>query len=157
MQYLDADNRSFVYQQANTGTPPLVGCSYALVAATNIYNVNCSGFPSFNSPKWTVNIAGQQTVPIGRYALVLQADTQYRTSRYVGFAYLPSQLLPDVWRSNAQVSFGPSDNRWSVAAFVRNIEDHRTIVFSGTTPLANALFAGTTAPRTYGGRVSVSF
>ncbi len=157
VQYLDAIDKDFVYQQANTGTPPLVGCSYALVAATNLYNVNCSGFPAFNSPKWTLNLSGQQTIPAGRYQFVLQADTQYRTSRYVGFNYLPTQLLPDMWRTNAQVSFGPHDERWSIAAFVRNIEDNRTIVFSATTPLANSLVAGTTAPRTYGGRVAVKF
>ena len=104
-----------------------------------------------------MNLSGQQTVPVGDYQLVLQADTQYRTSRYVGFNYLPAQLLPDVWRTNAQVSFGPRDEAWSIAGFVRNIEDNRTIVFNGTTPLVNAFFAGTTAPRTYGARVAVKF
>ena len=157
VQYLDADNRDFVYVQANTGTPPLVGCPYTLNVAANLYNVNCSGFPAFNSPKWTVNLSGQQTVPLGDYQVVLQADTQYRTSRYVGFNYLPTQRLSDVWRSNAQISFGPSGETWSIAAFVRNIENNRTIVFSGTTPLANSLFAGTTAPRTYGARAAVKF
>ena len=157
VQYLDARNRDFVYQQANTGTPPLVGCGYALNAATNLYSVNCSGFPAFNSPKWTVNLSGQQTVPLGDYQVVLQADTQYRTNRYIGFNYLPTQLLPSVWRTNAQVSFGPRNEAWSIAGFIRNLEDNRTIVFNGTTPLVNAFFAGTTAPRTYGARVSVKF
>ena len=104
-----------------------------------------------------MNLSGQQTIPLGRYNIVAEGDTQYRTTRYVGFNYLPTQLLPDVWRTNAQLSFGPSDDRWSIAGFVRNIENNRTIVFSSTTPLINALVAGTTAPRTYGVRGSFKF
>ena len=157
IQYLDADNRDFVYQQANTGTPPLVGCGYALNAATNIYNVNCSGLPAYNSPRWTLNFGAQQTIPLGAFEIVAQADTQYRTSRYVGFAYLPEQKQGDVWRSNAQLSFGPSDDNWSISGFVRNIENKRTVAYSATTPLANALVAGTLAPRTYGVRGSFRF
>ena len=157
IQYLDAKNRNFVYQQANSGTPPLVGCGFALNAATNIYNVDCSGLPAFNAPKWTLNFGAQQTIPLGEFEIVAQADTQYRTKRYVGFAYLDEQLLPSVWRSNAQISFGPSNDQWSVSAFVRNIENNKTIAFSSTTPLANALVGGILAPRTYGVRGSFRF
>ena len=157
IQYLDAQNTDFVYQQADTGTPPLVGCAYSRDAATSLYSVDCSGFPAYNSPKWTLNFGAQQIIPLGGFEIVLQADTQYRTSRYVGFAYLPEQRLDDVWRTNAQARFGPADDRWSISAFVRNIEDNRTVAYSATTPLANALVAGTLAPRTYGVRGSIRF
>lgn len=157
VQYLDAKSQDFVYQQSNTGTPPLVGCASTLNSTGRIYNVDCSGFQAFNSPKWTVNLNGQQTVPIGDFQLVFQADTQFRSSRYAGFAYLAEQLLPSVWRTNAQVSFGPATNAWQISAFVRNIEDNRVVAFSSTTPLANALVAGTSLPRTYGVRAAVRF
>ena len=157
VQYLDADNQDFVYQQANTGTPPLVGCGYTLNTTTNIYNVDCSGLPSFNAPKWTANFGAQQTLTLGEFEIVAQADTQYRTSRYAGFAYLAEQKLGSVWRSNAQISIGPSDDAWSISALVRNIENKRTIAYSATTPLVNALVAGTLAPRTYGARGAVKF
>lgn len=157
VQYLDAENRDFVYQQANTGTPPLTGCAFALNAATNIYDVDCSGFPAFNSPEWTLNFGAQQTITLGDFEVVLQADTQYRDTRFAGFAYLPEQRLDDVWRSNAQVSFGPSGDSWSISGLVRNIEGNRTVAYSATTPLANALVSGTLAPRTYGVRGSFRF
>lgn len=70
---------------------------------------------------------------------------------------LSEQLLPDVWRSNAQLTFGPSDDSWAISGFVRNIENNRTVAFSSTTPLANALVAGTLSPRTYGARGSFRF
>ena len=157
VQYLDADNRDFRYQQANSGAPPLTGCAYALNATTNLYTVNCSGFQSYNSPKWTVNLAAQQTLELGDYKLVPGVDTQYKSRRYNGFQYLAIQNLQSVWQTNAQVAFGPADDRWSIAAFVRNIESNRTSTSSGLHPLANILVTTTTAPRTYGGRLSVKF
>ena len=157
VQYLDAQNQDFTYLGSNTGTPPLTGCAYALNAATNLYSIDCSGFASFNSPKWTLNFGAQQTIPLGEFEIVAQADTQYRARRYVGFTYLPEQLLPSVWRSNAQVSFGPSDDSWSIAAYVRNIENNRTVSYSSTTPLVNSLVTGFAPPRTYGVRASARF
>ena len=157
VQYLDADNRDFVYQQANSGAPPLTGCAYALNTTSNLYNVDCSGFQAYNSPKWTVNLAAQQTLELGDYKLVPGVDTQHRTKRYIGFQYLPTQYLPSVWQTNAQIAFGPADDHWSISAFVRNIENNRTTTSSGLHPLANILVSTTTAPRTYGGRLSVKF
>lgn len=157
IQYLDAQNQSFVYQQANTGVPPLTGCATTLNAAANLYSVDCSSFNSYNSPRWTVNLSGQQTFELGDYKLIPGVDTQFKTSRYVGFQYLPEQRLGSVWQTNVQVAFGPTSDRWSIAGFIRNIENNRTPVYSSLHPLANILIDGTTPPRTYGGRVSFKF
>ncbi len=157
VQYLDAKNLSFTYNQANQGVPPLTGCTATLNAATNLYAVNCAGLPAYNSPKWTANLAAQQTIELGDHKIVLGADTQYKTKRYIGFAYLDTQYMPSVWLSNAQISFGDSADRWTLSAYVRNIENNRTQVFSSLHPIASALLAGTTAPRTYGARASFKF
>lgn len=55
----------------------------------------------------------------------------------------------------AGVSFGPATDRWSISAFVRTIENDRLL----TAPIAfgGALFAYTSAPRTYGARASIRF
>ena len=157
IQYLDAHNKSYTYVAQNSGTPPLTGCSSTLNTSINSYLVNCSALPSHNSPRWTVNVAAQQTLPLDHYKIVLGVDTQYKTSRYLGFAYTAQQLLPSVWQTNAQVSFGPVGDRWSISGFVRNLEDNRTPTYSSITPIANTLAVGTTAPRTFGGRVSFRF
>lgn len=158
VQYLHARNRSFIYTTGVAAGPPLTGCPFA-VSPTNpaVYNVDCSNFDSYNSPTWTVNLAAQQTVPLGDYQLIFGADTQYRGSREGGFAYLAEQRLGPVWRSNAQVSFGAADDRWSVQLYVRNIENNRTPVFQSLHPTASILIAGTTPPRTYGIRGSIRF
>jgi iron complex outermembrane receptor protein len=55
------------------------------------------------------------------------------------------------------LSFGPEDRRWSLAAYVRNIENERTTAYSYTHPIARAVVNGSSAPRTYGLRATFSF
>lgn len=156
VQYLDTENKDFVYQTLGTPTPPIVGCPVAAASAT-LVNVDCSGFPAYNAPKWTVNLAAQQTIELGAVKLVLGADTQYKTKRYIAFQYLPQELQPGVWQSNAQITLASSADRWSISGFVQNIEQHRTPTFESLTPITNFLVVTTTAPRTYGVRGSFRF
>ena len=160
VQYLDAKQQRFAYT-AGSGNPPLTGCNVsfnaAATGATPPYTIDCAGFQSYNSPKWTINLAGQQTVPLGEYRFVLSADTQYKSAQNSGFAYLPQQREEARWTSNAQVQFGPEDERWSIAAFVRNIENNRYFTFSSTHPTAAFLTAFQTPPRTYGVRAGFKF
>ncbi len=104
VQYLDAKTLTFVYQQAYSATSsPLTGC--AVRRRTDnpaLIDVDCSGLPNYNSPKWTVNLAAQQTVYLGDdYKVVFGADTQYKTKKYTGFAYLLEQVVGPIWSSNA--------------------------------------------------------
>jgi iron complex outermembrane recepter protein len=160
VQYLDAKQKEYTYS-AGAGNPPLTGCQVSFNAAatgtTPPYTIDCAGNQSYNSPKWTMNLAAQQTLPIGDYELVLGADTQYKSSRNLGFAYLPQQRIGSTWTSNAQVSFGAADQSWSIAAYVRNIENERIQLFNSTHPTALFLTAGQSAPRTYGVRGSFKF
>ena len=156
-QYLDAKNQSFSFLQGAGTTTPLTGCSYAISANPQFYTVDCAGKQPFNSPRWTVNLAGQQTVKLGDYKFVAGVDTQYKTSRNVGFEFLAEQHVEATWATNAQVSFGPGNDRWSVAGFVRNIENNRILVAAQTHPIANLVVGNTTAPRLYGVRGSFKF
>lgn len=156
VQYLDTEQRNFTYLQG-PGAPPLTGCAINAVTGASPYEVDCGGLPSYNSPKWTMNLAANQTIVMGDYEINLSADTQFRSSRYVGFNYLQEQKVGSTWRSNAQIQFGPDDQRWSAAAFVRNIENNRTTVYSSAGAGANILTDLTSQPRTYGVRLSAKF
>lgn len=153
VQYLDAKQKDFTFPQGPDR--PLTGCPITTINPTR-FQVDCSGFDSYNSPKWTFNLSGRQTIELGEYELVLSADTQYRSRRYIGFAYLPEQLIGSSWATNAQIKFGPDDDSWSIAAYVRNIENNRVPIYS---IVGNARFFtfGTTPPRTYGIRLATEF
>ena len=162
VQYLHAQNKSFSYT-TGAATPPLVGCPYTLQPASGtnpaVYVINCSGFPANNAPRWTANVSAQQTVPLGEYQIVFGADTQYKSGRFINFYYLSQGggYVDHSWQTNAQVSFGPASGKWSIAGFIRDIEDNRTPVYASPTPVFNLFAVGTTPPRTFGGRVSVKF
>jgi iron complex outermembrane recepter protein len=157
VQYLDAKFDSFKYNLPASGGVPNVGCPSA-VNPTNaaLRTVDCSGNPAYNSPKWTLTFGAEQTIPLGGFDLVLSADTQYRSERYIAFEYVAPQLAPAVWRSNASISLKKGD-AWSISAFVRNIENNRTPNSGTLYGAANVVTLRTDAPRTYGVRVSTKF
>src|SRR5690606_26193794 len=94
VQYLDTEYDSFVYYAPNQGTPPNTTCQYQpMTQATpggtiNVFEVDCSGNPAFNSPKWSFNLNAQQTIPFGAdHKAVLVAGTRYRSSSYATADY----------------------------------------------------------------------
>lgn len=157
VQYLDAKFDSFKYNVPASGGVPNVGCPLA-VNPTNavLLTVDCSGNPAYNSPKWTLTFGAEQIIPLGGFDLVLSADTQYRSERYIAFEYVPSELAPAVWRSNASISLKKGD-AWSISTFVRNIENNRTPNSGTLYGAANVVTLRTDAPRTFGVRVSTKF
>lgn len=157
VQYLDAKYDSFVYREPIGPTPPVSGCPYRASATAGMYDIDCSGRTAYLSPKWTMNLGAQQTVPLGEHKAVLSADTQYRSSRVVGFEYMPNQLVGATWVSNAQIAFGAADDRWSIAAYVRNIENERYQASAQIYSAGSAALAVYSPPRTYGVRVTSKF
>ncbi|MEO7691008.1 MAG: TonB-dependent receptor [Sphingomonas sp.] len=155
VQYLKTKYDSFVFTQPVGPTPPLTGCRTSLAAG--LYTIDCSGLPAFNAPTWTINLAAQQTVHLGDFKLVGGVDTQFRSERYVQVEFLPQELIGDTWTTGAQLSFGPENDRWSITAFVRNLEDHRIVVNTPLYGLGSSLESTTSAPRTFGARVNVTF
>jgi iron complex outermembrane receptor protein len=157
VQYLDSEYDSFVYNEpvTATGAPPLSGCPANLAAG--VYTIDCSGFPAFNAPKWTINLGAQQTLELGAHKLVGSVDTQYRSKRYVQVDFLPQELVGGTWTTNLQLAFGPRDDRWTIAAFVRNLENDRFVLNAPIFAPASSLQYITNTPRTYGLRASVNF
>jgi iron complex outermembrane receptor protein len=155
VQYLDARYRSFRYLYANTGVPPLTGCATNLDRTTNLYTVDCRPKQPYNSPRWSMNLSGRQSFALEGFTLTAVADTQFRSARNIGFAFLPEQRVGATWTSNAQLILTPSGGRYELAAFVRNIENRRIPQFMIYHPISNALIAVTSPPRQIGVRASV--
>ena len=158
VQYLDATYSSFTFLAPTTrGVPPPSGCRETPDPGTTLDTVNCSGKEAFASPKFTVNLGAQQTVRLGGYKLVGNIDTQYLTSRYIGFDYLPSEYAPPVWSTNAQLALSPDFGRWTLMLYVQNLEDVRYPLHATVNTISDILTTENSAPRTFGGRVSVKF
>src|SRR4030095_11628124 len=71
VQYLDTKYDSFTYFVPNQGLPPNTNCAYSPTTQTingvplNLFEIDCSGRPAFNSPKWSFNLNGEQTFELG--------------------------------------------------------------------------------------------
>ena len=129
-----------------------------VTAAGPLFAINCSGQRAINAPKWTVNLGAQQVVPFEEdYQIVLDADTQYRSGRFVGFDYIPQEYVNHSWGSNASISIGAKNGRYVLGAFVRNIENNRVQVYGTPVPASNLIVSLNAAPRTYGLRLSTKF
>jgi iron complex outermembrane receptor protein len=157
-QYLHTKYDSFNYTVPTGTAPPFTTCASS-INATNpaVRDVDCSGNPAYNAPRWTVNLGVDQTFHLGDFKFVASADSQYRSSRYVGFEFAQGQLVGSTWQTNAQLSFGPESDTWSIAGYIRNIENDRFAINSNTFAIGSAVVATTNPPRTYGVRGSVKF
>jgi len=162
VQYLDARYRSFTYLYANNGSPiavvpPLTGCPAVLNPITNLYRLDCSAQQPYNSPRWSISPSLRQSVRIGAITVTAVADTNYRSARNIGFAFLPQQRVGPTWTSNAQIIAAFLGGRTEVAVFIRNIEGRRIPEFMIYHPISNALVAATSMPRQVGIRASMRF
>jgi iron complex outermembrane receptor protein len=157
VQYLDAKYDSFVFTVPVGNAPPYTGCAATLNTAGTLYSVDCSGKPAYQSPRWTLNLGAQQTIRLGETRIVGRVDTQYKSTRVVGFDYLPFQYVGPTWTTNAQISITPGRSRFTIAAYIQNIENNRIPVGSNNFGLAGVFTYNVTPPRTYGVRVSAKF
>ena len=165
MQYLDATYDRFTFNQIDlsdaTDPPnfltPVTGCtSTQVMAPQRSFNIDCSGKAALYAPKWTLNLAVQQTFETTAMDIVAMVEGRYRSDRVIGFNYLPTGNSGDDLTFDASVSFEPTAFPLVVTAFVRNLTDEAV-------PATYQLGAGNVAssayesPRTYGLRVGYEF
>lgn len=157
VQYLDAKYDSFTYRAPTAPAPLITGCPVTAVSAT-IGQANCSGFRALRSPKWTFNAGFEQVIPVGSYRFTLAADTHYQSDSMIGFEMLPTISEQKAYFiSNASVEFGPDSGKWSIGAFINNIEDNRPFGQSAFNNQFDTFTSSPLPPRTYGVRARVTF
>ncbi|NIB43397.1 TonB-dependent receptor [Pseudomaricurvus alkylphenolicus] len=158
VHYLDAENTAFEYQNPDVGLPPNVGCDMSLAEGGGFWDIDCTGKPAFNSPKWTVNLGVEQSFTVFKdFELTASLDSQYKSGSYSGFNYLKEQYRESFWLTNASLKLTNADESWSVSAYVRNIEGDRTPNYISATPVLNYLVSGVSLPRNYGLRFFYQF
>ncbi len=162
VQFLDTEYDSFTYFAPNQGLPPNTTCAYSPTtqevngSMLALYEIDCSGNVAFNSPRWSFNLNGEQTIPFDNFQVVLQAGTRYRSSSYSTADYLPFLKSRANFVSDASITFTDEDRNRFVSFYVRNIENSRRQL-GGSINTAGLVATVTEQPRTYGVRVGGSF
>jgi outer membrane receptor protein involved in Fe transport len=135
--------------------------------------LNNTGNPLLNSPRYKVSLTGEQAIPLGRFGVVTARydgvwtdTTYYDATRGVGIPnaandeFLPKGTISQrpYWVHNVRLAYRPPGGRVEIAGWVRNLtnEAYKTFAFDGSTFNRTTIyFVGD--PRTYGGTISVSF
>lgn len=157
LQYLDAKYDTFSYKAPTAPSPLITGCPTTAISAT-LAQANCSGFRALRSPEWTINAGVEQVVPVGAYRFTISADTHYQSTSMIGFEMLPVVSEQKAYFiSNAAIEFGPDTGKWSIGAFINNIEDNRPFGQSAFNNQFDTFTSSPLPPRTYGIRGRMSF
>lgn len=166
VQYLNGKYNSFQYVLASpSGAPPISGCLVSpsgafptLPLPARAYQIDCSGKPQINSPKWVANFSYEHTFNLTTdLGLALGARTRIQSSRFLSPEYRPEENQRGFMKSDAYVTLASTADRWSLTAFVNNLEDKTTLAGLGPAPVTAAIYAVLSPPRTYGLRGSISF
>lgn len=165
MQYLNAKYTSFVYPAfSGNGQPLPSSClstlnnSYTTLAPARVYTLDCSGKSAMNSPQWAWTLGYEHTFALPNdLQLVAGLRSKIETSRYLSVSYLDADYQKSYTMSDASLMLEGVQQRWSVTGYVNNIEDAVVRNQVALRPIANAVYLGLRAPRTYGLRATVRY
>jgi iron complex outermembrane receptor protein len=169
-EYNDAEYTDFSFETAYSifGTPlfnplstgcevsdPFPGSTFGTEAAT----IDCSGFQMPRAPKWSGAATYAHTFDLGENGtVVLDGTMQFASSRWLGFDYVEPERVGGYATFDANLTYRAPDDRWSVAAFMRNIGEEAVYTGAGVHAFAPPLTYATIAPpRTYGVRLRYNF
>ena len=155
VQYLDAKYDDYRFTAAlSSPVPPNFACPYTV---TTVYNVDCSGKSSLFSPKWSFNLNVEQTFRLDDYKIVAQGGTRWRGDFFAATSFQPWTVSQAAFQSDASLTLAPNSDKWSITAFINNIEDKRRITQSNVNATLGVQSAVATAPRTFGLRIGAHF
>jgi iron complex outermembrane recepter protein len=165
VQYLHAKYGEFTYL-ALSATAPTQNCPSALstgvqpTTGTNrIWVVDCSGKPALNAPEWSATFGYDHRFDLSdSLELTIGARTQVQSGRFMRNGYRPQEFQGAFMITDAFISLGAPDGRWTVTGFINNIENEA--VFNGSvqkTFVTGVFYNHVRPPRTYGLRVSGKF
>lgn len=166
VQYLHTKYDALEYLSYSTsGVAPAVGCPVSLTGlvgtspSARIYDVNCAGRSGVNAPKWTINLAYEHKFDLGNSGNIrVGVNTRIQSSRFLTIDFLPAASQEGFMKSDARISYETSDGKYSLTAFVNNLENKFTYSGSVQSPVKNGVFYNRVdPPRTYGLRASLHF
>lgn len=139
--------------------PPNTGCGYTLSNAT--YRVDCGGRQMFQVPTWTVGGNISKTFRLANDGSIgVEVRSRYESGRWLNDSFLPDTRVGGNTRTDANLTYSAPDDRWSVTAYVNNIENDdvpANAFLNSAYPFVPFIAATLRPPRTYGVRAQFKF
>lgn len=166
VQYLDGRYNSLQTAVfSGPGNPVPTGCTVVASRLANpgvnnarFFDTDCSGKPTVQSPKWVANIGYEHAFDLGGdMELVATARTNISSGYFLNVNFIPTEKQGSFMTSDLMLTLEGPDDRWSLSAYVNNLENETIFARAGTRPILNFSYATLRAPRTYGARVGFRF
>lgn len=165
LQYLNGKYTEFSFLNSSpNGAPPRTTCvttpstGIAIPAPGRAFLVDCAGKPQINSPRVSVNLSYEHSfVLTGAFELVAGARSKIEGSRFLSPEYLPEERQGGYTQSDAFLTLSNKDDRYSITAFVNNLENSTVLAGTAVRPILPLVYNILRAPRTYGVRAAFSF
>ena len=124
---------------------------------SGMFGGNYSGFVLPFAPRLSGNIGYQHTWALQtRGGLTARIETHLETDTWVTFQESPGTHQPGHSVSNAYLTYDGPGEKWSLSAYVRNLED-RAVLVNGQGGPVGLITADIAPPRTYGVQLSARF
>ena len=136
-----------------------LGATYLHAEADRLRTPTASfdGFDLPYSPKWTVNAFYQHRFEVGGGAeLRGSANFKYTSGRWAIYTHAPGFYIDANTRTDLNFGYFAPEERWSLQAFVRNVEDNLVKTNCGNA-LPGLAGCGFEAPRTYGATLGFKY
>lgn len=166
LQYLHSKYDEMHYQAYSvSGATPVVGCAISATdltgasAQARIFDVDCSGRPLVNAPRWVLNAGYQHGFDLGGSGkLTAAVDTRVESARYLSIDFLGEGRQKSYMMSNARITYETPSGMFAITGFVNNLEDKLVFSNSLQSPAkAGVVYNQLRPPRTYGVRGTVKF
>ncbi len=157
-EYNSAVYNSFVYTQPY-GFATAASSSCSLGPNKNgTQTIDCSGRPLSRAPLWSATLGFEHDANLGFGTLQASIRTHLSTAYYLDVDYVPSEKAPGYTRSDLDLTYHPPSGKWSLGAYVHNLENSAVYAGGVEQPFVGGLtYAEILPPRTFGGRFTIGF
>ncbi|WP_354286288.1 TonB-dependent receptor [Sphingomonas sp. UYEF23] len=164
LQYVKSKYDTFLYSVpllSATATKAAVTCPQTVatsITGARTATVDCAGQVLPQTPRWTLNASYQRTFEIANQAKVEAiVGTKVQSSFYVGEEFLSGEFQGTSMVSYASLTYRAPGDRFSVGAYVDNIENQAVKASSFVQPAIGVPVVILRAPRTFGARAGFRF
>jgi len=124
--------------------------------ASGSSNIQLAGNSPPQAPRASLNFGYQHRFTLANGAgLTARVQTHFETSSYLTVNNYPDDRQGSYSRSDAMLTYAPADNKWSLEAYGKNLENKAAIIAAQENGLWGTYNYQFADPRTYGLRASV--
>jgi iron complex outermembrane recepter protein len=147
---------------------PTTGCSFTATVGANgaargtgspgLSTIDCTGRELSLAPTWSASATYRHTFELSDGStLVPSVSTRIESGHWVGEEYFAGQYQDSYMMSDASLTWAVKDKRFSLTAYVNNIENEAVAQGSSLNGTIRKALNVLRAPRTYGIRASIRF